>query len=558
MALITICPRCTSHLGLPDELGPAAQVQCPICEVEFSLATATPRELPQARLVESSTLGAEATDATPSAHERLSRLMRTSASWSSPQEQETDATEIEQSHDTAYEDADPELARSQPTGGELQLGSSRLDQLLSDLIKTPSESASSSATAGPPSPTEFEANLDGDFEPEYAAEDEHAEAEDEEILVPALSGAIDDDQLPSDLRTAPRRKRRPAGLRTLVGIVGGGALGLLLGAYGLLWLKGPAGDIAGIAQWLPPALLPASMHTIADADDAAKADEWSEPEDVTALAAAEESEASDITPTEEPTALANADQPPMLDPAVTPAAAVEPVAEETPVDSLPQPTVWPTTPIVGDLRDVKLYSVAELDDLLDAADAAHRKFLKGDLAQQESWATMGPAYMKIAGLAERYTLTDPAQFSNELITKQMAAKNVFRGTVGDPARRADLATIAARWLQHERRQNNGVLLIGRVRDIRPAGRWSEYVIDVPLGDGQVAAHVLMEKIDFSTGDEVAVAGAILPRPQEQLSGYEGDAPQVIVAGYAFTPEAFVAPKPTSAVLKPIVEGAAGE
>ncbi len=558
MASITICPRCTSHLGLPDGIGPAAQVQCPICEVEFSLATVAPRELPQVRLVEQ--VEAEAGDAAAlSAHERLSRLMRSSASWSAPEEAATPG--IEETYDTAYQDADPELATPQPTREELQLGSSRLDQLLSDLIKNPAETASPPVPPTMASADEFEADLDDDYQPEYA---EDADGEDD-VVVPSLGGAADDEQLPSDLRTAPRRKRRPAGLRTLVGIMGGGALGLLLGAYGLLWLKGPAADFAGLSQWLPPAMLPASMQTIADADgdDAASAEGWSEPDDASAIAAADEAEPVDAeteapAEAEAPAELANANERPMLDSAVTPAAATEPVVEAPPREEPTPPAVWPTTPIVGDLRDVKLYSVAELGELVDAADSAHRQFLAGDLAKQESWATMGPAYMKVAALAERFTLTDPPEFNNELVTKQMAAKNIFRGTVGDPARRADLATIAARWLQHERRQNNGVVLIGRVRDLRPSGRWTEYVIDVPLGDGQVAANVLMEKIEFSVGDEVAVVGAIVPRPQEQLAEYPGDASQVIVAGCAFAPEEFVAPKPTAAVLKPLAEGTAGE
>ena len=554
MASITICPRCTSHLGLPDGIGPAAQVQCPICEVEFSLATVSPRELPQVRLVEQVEEAASENGAGPSAHERLSRLMRSSGSWNASDE--VAAPEIEETYDTAYQDADPELATPQPMRDELPLGSSRLDQLLSGLIKNPAEPAASSVAPTMAAADEFEADLDADYEAEYA---EDADAEDDDVVVPLLGGVTDDDQLPSDLRTTPRRKRRPAGLRTLVGVVGGGALGLLLGAYGLLWLKGPAADFAGLSQWLPPAMLPASMQSIADADvdDAASAEDWSTPEDSSAIAVADEPEVAEPE-AEAPAELANADEPPMLDSAVTPAAATEPVVE-APLPEVPTPpAAWPTTPVVGDLRDVKLFSVAELGKLVDVADEAHRQFLAGDLAQQESWATMGPAYMKVAALAERYTLIDPAEFNNELITKQMAAKNIFRGMVGDPARRADLATIAARWLQHERRQNNGVLLVGRVREIRPSGKWNEYVIDVPLGEDTVAAHVLMDKIDFSTGDEVAVAGAIVPRPQDHLVDYQGDASQVVVAGYAFTPEEFVAPKPTAAVLKPLLEGAAGE
>ena len=66
--------------------------------------------------------------------------------------------------------------------------------------------------------------------------------------------------VPADLKTTPRGPRRAAGLGSLVGIVGGGAVGLFLGAYALLWIRGPEGDIAGLSKWLPPALLPDSVQ----------------------------------------------------------------------------------------------------------------------------------------------------------------------------------------------------------------------------------------------------------------------------------------------------------
>jgi hypothetical protein len=172
---------------------------------------------------------------------------------------------------------------------------------------------------------------------------------------------------------------------------------------------------------------------------------------------------------------------------------------------------------------------------------------------------MGPAYMTIASLAERYTLIDPAAQRNELVTKQIAAKNIFRGLVGKPERRADLATVAARWLQHERRLNQGVILVGRVTELIPQGKWTQYNISVPLGDSFVTAHVLMERVQFSAGDEIAVVGAILQRPAEQLVHYEGTAAPVVVAGYAFAPEEFVAPQAGAVSgLFPSEGGAGGE
>jgi hypothetical protein len=581
MPRITICPRCTSHLELPRDLGPAAQVQCPICEVEFSLATAAPRELPQARIIEREAAEAGAKE-TPqlSPQERLSQLIRATAAPAAGPHVETEFTE---SYDDAYEDADPELAAPKPPQEELQLGSSRLDQLLSDLIKTPAP-----PSAGDPVPTtthatsaatseaelhldkEFAADLEDDEVP-YASSAATAEAEEpeesaEEVAVPAIGDEGAGEELPATLRTTPRRKRRPSAVPTWVGVIGGGALGILLGAYGLLWLRGPDGDFLGLARVLPSSMLPTSMlpptTTQADDDGAYVDRERGEPDELN----------------KEESSLAGVERSPLrYDSAVAPATAEEPISDaeadpavgdvvtaapETPPPTLADPPAkphtWPTTPIVADLRGVKLYSVAQLDELIPAADKAHREFLAGDLSREESWSTMGPAYMTLASLAERYTLIDPAQYGNDFVAKQIEAKEIFRGLVGDPARRADVSTVAARWLQHERRLNQGVIIVGRVRDLRPQGKWTEYIVDVPLGDSAVEAFVLMDRIRFSAGDEIAVVGAILPRPVEQLADYEGDASQRVVAGWAFTPEDFKAPSSADAGQLPFETSAGGQ
>lgn len=154
---------------------------------------------------------------------------------------------------------------------------------------------------------------------------------------------------------------------------------------------------------------------------------------------------------------------------------------------------------------------------------------------------MGQSYIELCKLAELYTLVDPAEFGNDLITKQMNAKNIFRGIAGDSARRSDLAMIAGRWLQHNRRPNKGVLLLGKVTDVKAQGPWTEYTLETQLGDATATSKVLMDGIPFATGLEIAVVGTIIDEPQRTIDGYAGDAAQVIVSGFAFVPEDFVAP-----------------
>ncbi|BBO30927.1 hypothetical protein [Lacipirellula parvula] len=504
--------------------------------------------------------------------------------------------------DAAYRDADPETAHPAASAAdELKLGGSRLDQLLSDLMKTPpaplapatpaaADAETAPSLADSPTFAEFDADEsteDQHEQPEYAeiaADDsEYGDASDESfddrwqrLQASAAATQTDDgeddvtyeasaetdpehEQWTSDEefdeleRTVPIRRKRPSVVKTLVGVVGGGFIGIFLAGYALLWLKGPDGDLLGIAKLLPASMLPgaaapASQEPLSIADDRLPAPA---PVDAAPLAEA----AAPLQPLgESKLEFADEPQPPAGDelaaadaPAATEAQPLTPPATIH-RDEAVMPTAaaeaihWPTTPIVGELKGVKLFSVTDLGDHIASADAAHRTFLAGDLARKEDVAAMGQAYIELCKLAERFTLTDPKDFGNDLVTKQMAAKLIFRGAVGDPARRNDLAMIAGRWLEHARRPNQGVLLLGRVTDLQPQGQWTEYTIETPLGSTVSVNKVLMDKIDFKFGDEVAVVGAIVADPSQAIAGYTGDAKQVVVAGFAFAPEDFVAPQ----------------
>jgi hypothetical protein len=232
------------------------------------------------------------------------------------------------------------------------------------------------------------------------------------------------------------------------------------------------------------------------------------------------------------------------DRAVTPASASEPVATEIPAAPLAAPAAatpleapakWPSTPIVSDLVAPKFATLADFTGSIGNVDAAGRQFLGGDLANKDSFRAMGQAYIQLCEVAERYTLTDPADYGADLFTKQALAKAVLRRIAGNTKRRQDLNVVAARWWQHAKRTNSGLLLVGRVTNHTPRGQWTEHTLEIAVRDEIVKVPVLMDRVLFSTGAEAAVAGAIITNPREQLRGYDGDAPQVLIAGTAFDP-----------------------
>ena len=69
--------------------------------------------------------------------------------------------------------------------------------------------------------------------------------------------------------------------------------------------------------------------------------------------------------------------------------------------------------------------------------------------------------------------------------------------------------------------------------------------------------MLTDQIQHSAGDEIAVVGAILANPAEQLEGYEGIATQLVVAGFCFKPEEFEAPRADAAAARFPFEGTSG-
>jgi hypothetical protein len=335
----------------------------------------------------------------------------------------------------------------------------------------------------------------------------------------------------------------------------------------LIWLRGV--DLFQMADWLPPGMLPAPTQLAGagtnlgsgdepTSNDGASEEDASSDEGAAPGVAADEPSAEefdDETPRSSEPTLAGSDV--EVDPAVTQASGAEEasptgdgsppsVAESTtvePAPSMPFPSTdaaptWPATPIVADLISPRLFSLAELTEAVVAANNAGRDFASGSLGDRNSVRTMGQAYIKLCAVAERYTLTNPRAFGSLLFTQQALAKQQMQVVAGNVERRSDLAVIASRWLAHPSRQNNGVLLVGRVSDLQPRGQWTEYTIDLAVGGQVVQAPVLVDYLRFTTGDEAAVFGVIVTEPQQRIAGYAGDAPMVVIAGGYFDPAEF--------------------
>lgn len=566
------CPRCQATLSLPEATPAAADVQCPVCKAEFAVAAARRPELPVARVV---TRVAPPTPKTTPSYLDL-KLDDLSASGvhvyepgsSNPSPiptppQQTPATaKIAVQHAPSavqpksldhYDDVDAELDLdvSPPAAAERSVPD--VDPHAATVAISPgktvtlNEQLTAAATretkpaAIPAKQTTAPVAAPSFTTDPHAHNNEDDDANDDNGASPFAAGEF-------NIKPGKRRPRRKTEVVGMVGIVCGGVIGLLLGGYALLWIRGEDGDLFQMSRWLPPSLLPPSLQKSTASDAGKKA------AGIQGATFAEN--ASGVADEDEPSADQGAAGMPLnlkRDRSVTPATAIEPAAGNANKESAPAvaplAVKWPVTPLIGDLRDVKLYSLSELAPTVAAGEQASKTFIAGDLSKREFVRPMGGAYIQLCALAEQFTLADPADYGSEQFTQLALAKAALRA-VTVTGRRDDLAVIATRWVQHNRRQNQGAVFYGTVRDLRAMGPWTECQVEIAQGDNTVEVPVLLDRLKFNVGREVGVIGVIVADPQKHIKGYEGDEPQIVVAGDAFDPSTVVVEESSSEFLLP--------
>jgi hypothetical protein len=370
----------------------------------------------------------------------------------------------------------------------------------------------------------------------------------------------------------PERKRSV--VRTLVGSAVGGVIGLALAYYALLWL-GPVLhrdkdiDFLQVAQYLPksilppafrkevkqpPALPPKMATDLAASEKAAKTEEpkteepkpvepaaspapvdataqmpaaTPAPADSTAKtpAAPPEKQAAFTTPSEPAKKPADAD-----DRYATPAAKNEPAMREpAPLETPPAKAIAETAPKVEPVRiaNAPSFTAADVAASLAAANAAEAGLETGNLQDGKEVAhTKGVSYMAIADFAGKATFADAADSEKS----QQEADGFFRKLLSNAHTRDEVAQIAPRWLSHPKRPQNGVFLAGNLSRGEIKGSVIEYNVELNGGPSVVVVVPAGAGQDLqSSAKPVAVVGAIVDKPADEIAGYTGKTPQVVFA-----------------------------
>jgi hypothetical protein len=550
MAQLATCPGCTSQLALPEAATLSDRVRCPRCGHQFPLMESVQFSIPSAELITDDEIeepkhrsllqpvpGAETYEPTP---------YKPTSYYSSNDPDETETTPFPASAtlsdwearlrraiaaepEATTESAEESFADKKPSVAE-KFSLPDYAALKSEL-DAPSTSAEPDfavpdADLAPTEPFPSRATLET-----WSAEDAYApetlDAADAEPTVKTSFDATltDAEGIPPSVSVntasdSPFRKKRKRSIVRTLASASLGVVGIPLGLYALLWLRGPAGDMLHVAQYLPSFMLPSSFDGLyEDTNSQALAAEDLEPEANTLV----EEMAEELPDNDAATPLAEAEPKTILDdPDVEPATATAP------------------TPSEVDYQGPKfeLVEPAEFDALFAAAQDAAPALAEGDLNSKESVANKGQAYMTFAKLAEKFSYINQPGQTLDQSAQAALAQQLIRTTLRKDIVKRDLPQIALRWWQYPERPSNGLVLIGKIErlDTTDAG----IVAIASLGIDGVAPSIpiLLGNTEHQEGDIVGIVGTIMVNPAEQLGSVDPGLGPLLISQYSFPLELF--------------------
>jgi hypothetical protein len=141
-------------------------------------------------------------------------------------------------------------------------------------------------------------------------------------------------------------------------------------------------------------------------------------------------------------------------------------------------------------------------------------------------------YASFAQLGHAVTFADTS--SGDVRSYVQTLLNMLTAFGEQPKKLAMIGNRGAEWLRQADRSNDGALLFGTVKQIRYRGLLYETTVALAArGDDRTIMVVSTRdpKTAFSVNSRVLILGAIVANPQATMVGYEGDEPQVVVAGF---------------------------
>lgn len=558
MAQLATCPGCTSQLALPEAATLSDRVRCPRCGHKFLLMESVQFSIPNAELIveeefEETKPYRSSLQPVPGA-ETYEPAPYESETYEDPYEAAKDADETEtapfpasatlsdwearlkkaiaaEPEDEIAKPAEESYSFDKPSSEKFSMPDfAALKEALDAKLKSVEQDfevpeADLTSTEPFPSPKTLESwSAADEYEPESfdAAEEKPTVSTSFDAMVTEGPSVVAFD---TGVTVTPRRKKQRSIARTLAS-ASLGVVGIPLGLYALLWLRGPAGDMAGIAHYLPSFMLPASFDELDDSNSQAFVAHDLEPAEDELV----EEMAETLPENETATPLAEAKPETILDdPDVEPATATAPTPEEV--------------TYLG--PKFELVEPGEFNALFAAAEQAAPALADGDLNSKESVAKKGQAYMAFTKLAERFSYINQPGQTLDQSAQAALAQQLIRTTLRKDAVKRDLPQIALRWWQYPERPSTGMVMIGKIEKLDPTDAGTVAIASLGIDGVAPTVPILLGNTEHQEGDIIGVVGTIMVNPAEQLPEVDPGLGPLLISQYSFPLELFAnIPTPT--------------
>ena len=140
-------------------------------------------------------------------------------------------------------------------------------------------------------------------------------------------------------------------------------------------------------------------------------------------------------------------------------------------------------------------------------------------------------YQAFARLSEAVTYPPPQEPGiQELI---LNVSDLLKTFVNQPKKLAMIGNETVEWLERSDRPSQGIFMFGTVTQINGPG--PVYETKLELASLKKRTVTVVSRVDprstFATGDRILMLGAIVDRPDQNLLGYVGDEPMVVMGGF---------------------------
>jgi hypothetical protein len=557
MAQLATCPGCTSQLALPEGATLSDRVRCPRCGHQFPLMESVQFSIPTAELISKEETeerqhrsllqpvpGAETYE--PYAAESFEPPSDPGETETTPFPASATLSDWETRLRRAIA-AEPEATTEREESYSFEKPTIAEKFSLPDYaaikaeLDVPSASAEDDfevpdADLAPTEPFPSRATLES-WSAEDAYTPESLEAADAEPTVKTSFDATltNAESLPPVVSVdtasdSPFRKKRKRSIVRTLASASLGVVGIPLGLYALLWLRGPAGDMLHIAEYLPSFMLPSSFDELHDdANSQALVAEDLEPEADTLV----EEMVEELPENDTATPLAEAEPKTILDdPDVEPATATAPAPTEVDYQG----------------PKFELVEPAEFNALFAAAQEAVPALVEGDLNSKESVAKKGQAYMTFAKLAEKFSYINQPGQTLDQSAQAALAQQLIRTTLRKDAVKRDLPQIALRWWQYPERPSTGMVLIGKIERLDTTDAGNVAIASLGIDGVAPSIPILLGSTEHQKGDIIGVVGTIMVNPAEQLGEVDPGLGPLLISQYSFPLELFAnIPTPTDEI-----------